>query len=224
MSATPFAMPSRLSVSAFFSTGTIRPFPSASSTAKPRLMLRPRDDALAAELAVDPRVVLEGLDRGAGDEREVRDVHSVRALVLRLELLPERDDARHVDLDRARHVRRRVERAAHVLRDAASHRGHRLERLCRAPSRAGAEARAASAVAAPAAPASAPERGSSAARELRSAAAERAPAPGSGQARESGAGAEARWPLAPAPGRAPPRGGLQARAQAPRQAPALPTR
>ena len=33
----PFAIPSRLSVSAFFRTGTIRPFPSASSTAKPRL-------------------------------------------------------------------------------------------------------------------------------------------------------------------------------------------
>src|SRR4051794_5164345 len=37
MSAIAFAMPSRLSVSAFFTTGTIRPLPSASSTAKPRL-------------------------------------------------------------------------------------------------------------------------------------------------------------------------------------------
>ena len=37
MSAIAFAMPSRLSVSAFLTTGTIRPLPSASSTAKPRL-------------------------------------------------------------------------------------------------------------------------------------------------------------------------------------------
>jgi hypothetical protein len=37
MSAIPLAMPSRLSVSAFLTTGTISPFPSASSTAKPRL-------------------------------------------------------------------------------------------------------------------------------------------------------------------------------------------
>ena len=43
----------------------------------------------------------------------------------------DRDDLRHVDLDRARHVRGRVERAAHVLGDAAAHRVHRLERTRR---------------------------------------------------------------------------------------------
>jgi hypothetical protein len=37
MSAIPFAMPSRFIVSTFLSTGTIRPLPSASSTAMPRL-------------------------------------------------------------------------------------------------------------------------------------------------------------------------------------------
>ena len=87
-----------------------------------------RDDGETSDLAVDPRVVLEGLDRRPGDEREVREVDAL-AGQLRLELLAQRDDARHVDLDGARHVRGRVDGAAHVLHDPAAHRRHRLERL-----------------------------------------------------------------------------------------------
>ena len=83
---------------------------------------------------------------GARDEREVRRVDAVRSLVLLLQLLARGDDPRHVDLDRARDVRGGVERAAHVLGDAAAHRGHRLELLAglRSAAAAGA-ARAASA-------------------------------------------------------------------------------
>ena len=118
-------------------TGTIRPLPSASSTAKPRLIDESGDDLVAADLAVDPRVALQRLDDRARDEDQVRRVDAVLLLVLRLQPLADRDDPRHVDLDRARHVRGRVERAAHVLGDAAAHGGHRLELLAGAlPSQA----------------------------------------------------------------------------------------
>ena len=138
-------MPSRLRVSAFLTTGTIRPLPSSSSTAKPRLTKLLRDDLVAADLAVHVRAVAERLDRRARDEGEVGRVDAVRRLVLLLQLLADRDDLRHVDLDRARDVRRRVERAAHVLGDPAPHRASsarrlaalRPERGCAAPAGAG---------------------------------------------------------------------------------------
>ena len=59
-----------------------------------------RDDLVAAELAVHPRVVAQRLDGRARDEGEVRRVDAVGGLVLLLQLLADRDDLRHVDLDR----------------------------------------------------------------------------------------------------------------------------
>ena len=56
-----------------------QPLPSASSTAKPRLTKLLRDDLVAAELAVHPRVVAQRLDGRAGDEREVGRVDAVGA-------------------------------------------------------------------------------------------------------------------------------------------------
>ena len=91
--------------------------------------VRARDDLVAADLAVHPRVLAQRLHCSARDEREVRRVDAVVLLELLLQLLADLDDLRHVDLDRARHVRARVERAAHVLGDPTTHRAHRLERL-----------------------------------------------------------------------------------------------
>ena len=88
-----------------------------------------RDDRVAAQLAVHVRMIHEGPNGRARDECEVGGVDAVRGLVLLLELLARRDDPRHVDLDRARDVRGGVERPPHVLSDAATHRGHGLERL-----------------------------------------------------------------------------------------------
>ena len=89
----------------------------------------PRHDLVAADLAVDPWVLAQRLDDGSGDEGEIGRVDPVGLLVLLLQLRADRDHSGHVDLDRARDVRRGVERAAHVLGDALAHRGHRLERL-----------------------------------------------------------------------------------------------
>src|SRR5919201_3552238 len=86
---------------------------------------------LAADLGVDPRPVLDRLDRRAGDEGEVRGGDAVALLVLRFEALSDRDDLREVDLEDRRNVRRGVERAAHVLGDPAAHRVYRLDLLAR---------------------------------------------------------------------------------------------
>ena len=129
MSVTACAIPSRFRPSACLTTGTIRPLPVGELDREPEVDPRPRDDLLAADLAVDPRVLLERLDDRAGDEDQVRRVDAVGLLVLGLELVADLDDAGHVDLDRARHVGGGVERAAHVLGDPAAHRVHRLELL-----------------------------------------------------------------------------------------------
>jgi len=90
-----------------------------------------RDDGVAAHLAVHVGIVLQRVDRGARDEREIRRVDAVGGLVLLLQRLACGDDLRQVDLDRARDVRGGVERSAHVLGDPSPHRGHRLDRLAR---------------------------------------------------------------------------------------------
>ena len=87
------------------------------------------DDRVAAHLAVDIRIVAQRLHRRLRDEGEVGRVDAVGGLVVLLQLLAGSDDLRHVDLDRARDVRRRVERAAHVLGDPAAHGRDRLELL-----------------------------------------------------------------------------------------------
>ena len=93
-----------------------------------------RDDLVAANLAVHVRVVAQCLGRRPRDEREIGRVDAVGRRVLLLQLPADRDHLRHVDLDRARDVRRCVERLAHVLGDPATHRRHRLERLAGAGS------------------------------------------------------------------------------------------
>ena len=79
-------------------------------------------DRLAPDLGVHVRPLAQRLDRRARDEGEVGEVDAVGLLECGLQRLADRDDLRHVDLDRARHVRGGVERAAHVLGDAAAHR------------------------------------------------------------------------------------------------------
>ena len=86
----------------------------------------PRHNLLAANLAVDPRILTQRLDGRARDEGEVGRVDTVRGFVLLLQPLADRYDLRHVHLDRARNVGRSIERAAHVLGDAPAHGGHRL--------------------------------------------------------------------------------------------------
>src|SRR5574337_154218 len=61
------------------------------------------DDALTPDLAVHPRVLLERVDGRPRDEAEVGEVDAVCGK-LGLELLAEGDDAREIDLDRARDV------------------------------------------------------------------------------------------------------------------------
>ena len=51
-----------------------------------------RDDLVAAELAVHPRVLAQRLGGRARDEREVRRVDAVRGRVLLLQLVADRDD------------------------------------------------------------------------------------------------------------------------------------
>ena len=86
-------------------------------------------DRVAADLAVHPRPVLDRRDRRARDEGEVREVDAVALLILGLQPLADVHDLRQVDLEHGRHVRRSVERAAHVLGDAAAHGAHRLDDL-----------------------------------------------------------------------------------------------
>ena len=75
------------------------------------------DDLVAADLGVDPRPVRDRVDDGAHDERHERELDAVAPLVARVQLLAQVDDARHVDLDHRRDVRRRLDRVAHVARD-----------------------------------------------------------------------------------------------------------
>src|SRR4029077_14733056 len=49
---------------------------------EPEVDVVPRDDLVAADLAVDPRVLPQGLDDRTRDEGEVRRIDAVRLLVL----------------------------------------------------------------------------------------------------------------------------------------------
>ena len=126
---TAWAIPSRFRPSACLTTGTIRPLPSASSTAKPRL-------TYGRVTICSPRIspLIHGYCFSVSTTARATKIRYVGLTPYcfwnsGLSLLADRDDARHVDLDRARHVRGGVERAAHVLGDPAPHRVHRLQLL-----------------------------------------------------------------------------------------------
>ncbi len=129
MSATPRARPSRFRPSRVLQHRHDQALAVRELDREAEVDVVARDDLVAADLAVDPGVLAQRLDGGAGDEGEVGRVDAVGLLVLLLQLAPDRDHLRHVDLDRARDVRGRVERAAHVLGDPLAHRRHRLDRL-----------------------------------------------------------------------------------------------
>ena len=86
------------------------------------------DELVAIDRRVEDRVMGESLDRRAGDEGEIGEPHAAPRHRL-LELGAARRDARHVDLDDRRAVRRRAAAVAHVLGDQPAHRGHRLPAL-----------------------------------------------------------------------------------------------
>ena len=94
----------------------------------PRLTKRLIDDLVAADLGVQPRP-----GRSASIVARAMKARKVSlapcVLVLLLELVPDRDDLRHVDLEHRRDVGRRLGRANHVLGDRSPHDGHRLDRL-----------------------------------------------------------------------------------------------
>ena len=77
-------MPSRFSVSALLHDRDDQALAVGELDREPEVDEVARHDLVAAQLAVDPRVVAERLDRRARDEREVRRVDAVRALVLLL--------------------------------------------------------------------------------------------------------------------------------------------
>ena len=87
------------------------------------------DDLVVAQLGVDPREVLDRLDRGAHDERQERGLDAVGLREILVDRRAHGPAAGHVDLEERGDVHRVVDRLAQVARDHLADRRHVLRDL-----------------------------------------------------------------------------------------------
>ena len=116
-------MPRKFFSSACLMTGTISP--QSSATAMPMLMFLLYRIASPSIDRVHDRVLAQRDDHRPRDERHVGQLHAVALLVLRLLLLAQPHDLRHVHLEDGVHMRAGLLRLDHALRDDRAHLRHR---------------------------------------------------------------------------------------------------
>lgn len=81
-------------------------------------------DGFALNRSIDDGVLTQSVDGGTRDERHVSQLDAVALLVLRLLLLAESDDARHIHLEDGVDVRAGALGLDHALRDDGAHLRH----------------------------------------------------------------------------------------------------